>query len=158
MKSTIITAGALFAAIAFAAPAAAQPNMNAEPNYGTLTLSSGFTPDPRTVTLRAGGTLPGSTAARGCAGFITAAPDVRLNFEAGSLPLIISVASRSDTTLVINGPDGQWYCNDDGGVNGNNPAVRFNNPASGRYEIWVGTYASGVSQPATLHVSEVTSQ
>ena len=75
-----------------------------------------------------------------------------------SLPLIISVASSADTTLVVNAPDGSFYCDDDGGVNGSNPSVRFNNPQSGRYEIWVGTYRSGSPQAARLHISEVSSQ
>lgn len=158
MRKTFWAGAALLTSVAVAGPAAAQPNMNADPNYGTVTLNSGFTPDPRVVSLRAGGDRPASQAASNCAGFITSAPDVRLNYEAGSLPLIISVAASGDTTLVINGPDGRWYCDDDGGVNGLNPAVRFNNPSSGRYEIWVGTYSDGRTQDARLHISEVSSQ
>ena len=59
---------------------------------------------------------------------------------------------------MVNAPDGSWYCDDDGGVNGMNPSIRFNRPASGRYEIWVGTYGSATTQPAQLHISEVGSQ
>ena len=135
-----------------------QPDTSAAPNFGTITLSAGFNNDPRVISLRAGGTLPGSSAASNCSGFITRAPDVRLNYTAGSLPLILSVAASSDTTLVVNGPDGRWYCDDDGGRNGLNPAVRFNSPASGQYDIWVGTYRAGETQPARLHISEVSSQ
>jgi len=156
-----LTRTALAATLATAAvtPAAAQLNFNAAPNYGTMNLEAGFDNDPRIVSLSAGGDISASNLSSSCSGFITSAPDVRLNYTAGSvLPLIISVAANSDTTLVINGPDGQWYCNDDGGVNGLNPAVRFNSPQSGRYEIWVGTYRAGAVQPARLHVSEVSSQ
>ena len=151
-------AGAMLAGLVVAGPATAQPNPNGTPNYGTVTLNNGFTPDPRVVSLRAGGDQPANRAGSNCAGFITSAPDVRLQYSAGSLPLIISVAANSDTTLVVNAPDGNYYCNDDGGVNGSNPAIRFNSPQSGRYEIWVGTYRSGSSQPARLHISEVSSQ
>ncbi len=158
MNKKLLAACVALAGIAVAGPASAQPNPNGTPNYGTVTLSSGFTPDPRVISLRAGGDRPGRDAASNCTGFITASPAVRLNYSAGSLPLIVSVAASSDTTLVINAPDGRWYCNDDGGVNGSNPAVRFNSPQSGRYEIWVGTYRSGQSQPARLHISEVSSQ
>ena len=140
-----------------ALPAAAQ-DTNATPNYGTVTLKGGFTPDPHVVALRAGGDRAASRISNSCTGFISNAPDVRLNFEAGTLPLIISVASGADTTLIVNGPDGRWYCDDDGGVNGMNPALRFNNPQSGRYEIWVGTYRSGSTPSARLHISEVSSQ
>jgi hypothetical protein len=153
-RSITLAASVLLAA---AVPASAQ-NMNATPNYGTLNLRSGFTPDPSVVALQSGGNIDARGIDSACAGFITAAPDVRLVYSAGSLPLIISVAARADTTLVINGPDGRWYCDDDGGVNGMNPSVRFNHPASGRYEIWVGTYGGATLQNARLHVSELTSQ
>ena len=121
-------------------------------------MRTGFEPDPNVIAVQSGGDLDASRVSSNCAGFITSAPDVRLVYTAGSLPLIISVASQSDTTLVVNGPDGRWYCDDDGGVNGLNPQVRFNHPASGRYEIWVGTYRAGATQNARLHISEVRSQ
>jgi hypothetical protein len=140
-----------------AGPALAQ-DTSADANYGEVRLAAGFPDDPRVIALRAGGDLPASNAGARCSGFITDAPDVRLHYEAGSLPLIISVAAGSDTTLVVNAPDGSFYCDDDGGVNGLNPSIRFNNPRSGRYEIWVGTYRAGAAQPARLHISEVGSQ
>lgn len=126
-------------------------------NYGELSLQAGFADDPRVISLRAGGDISAQRAGSGCRGFITNAPDVRLFYEAGSLPLIISVDAGSDTTLVVNGPDGSFYCDDDSGE-GTNPSVRLNSPQSGRYEIWVGTYSSGNSQPARLYISEVSSQ
>ncbi|MGE0596109.1 MAG: peptidase S1 [Hyphomonadaceae bacterium] len=138
---------------------AAAQNVNANPNYGTVNLSGGFSPDPYAVNLQSGGSINAQSAISGsCRGFISGAPDVRLNFSPGSLPLIISVASGSDTTLVVNAPDGRWYCDDDSGVNGLNPMVRFNAPMSGRYEIWVGTYGNASLQSAQLHISELYSQ
>lgn len=151
----IVAAAAL--ACAVAVPAVAQ-DYNARANYGELSLESGFTPDPRVISLRAGGDQAARNLSSSCSGFVTNAPDVRLHFDAGSLPLIISVDAGSDTTLIVNAPDGSYYCDDDGGVNGLNPSVRFNRPMSGRYEIWVGTYSSGSTQPARLHISEVSSQ
>ncbi len=145
------------AAMVAAFPAAAQ-DVGADPNYEEMTISSGFEPDPRVVSLRAGGDIDASRLGGACTGFITDAPDVRLNFTGGDLPLIISVAASSDTALVVNAPDGRWYCNDDGGNTGLNPSVRFNSPRTGRYEIWVATYESGATQPARLHISEVSSQ
>jgi hypothetical protein len=68
---------------------------------------------------------------------------------------MISVLSRSDTTLVVNGPNGEWYCDDDSGED-TNPLVTLGSNA-GRYEIWVGTYSSGDPQPAVLSISEVAS-
>ena len=144
--------------LALVAPAAAQ-DVSADPNYGTVNLRTGFTPDPHVVAVRSGGEINAQTINGSCQGFISNAPDVRLVFEAGSsLPLILSVAAAADTTLVVNAPDGRWYCDDDGGEGGLNPMVRFNAPASGRYEIWVGTYGSPTLRNARLHISELYSQ
>lgn len=156
MKRLVI-AGTVLAGTLMAGPAVAQPNMNAQPLYGTVTLRSGFTPDPRVVRTQSGGTYNASNLGGNCTGWIGRAPDVRLNYSAGSLPLILSVASSTDTTLVVNGPDGSWYCDDDSG-NGNNPSLRWNNAQSGRYEIWIGSYARGGGARAQLHISEVRSQ
>lgn len=148
---------AILALAAFAIPASAQ-DINGEPHFGSVSLTAGFADDPYVVTLRSGGSVDSSRLGNGCRGFVSTRPDVRLNYSAGSLPLIISVDSNSDTTLVINGPDGRWYCDDDSGERGLNPAVRFHSPRSGRYEIWVGTYGSASNQPARLHISELGSQ
>ncbi|MDZ4691937.1 peptidase S1 [Terricaulis sp.] len=163
MKLTRMIA-AIGAALALSACATAVPynggalDYNARPNYGTVTLSSGYQPDPHVVALLAGGNIDASGLGAGCRGSITSAPDVRLVYSASTiLPLIISADSQSDTTLVINGPDGSWYCDDDGG-DGLNPSIRFSSPQTGRYEIWVGTYSSGAAQPARLYISELTSQ
>ncbi len=155
----IVAAGAALAAVATAGIATAQ-DFNAQPNYGTINLNAGFMPDPQVINLQSGGNIDAQRAvSSSCRGFISNAPDVRLNYQAGnSLPLIISVASAADTTLVVNAPDGTWYCSDDEGVNGMNPMVRFNRPQSGRYEIWVGTYGNASLQPAQLHISELYSQ
>ncbi|MGE0829833.1 MAG: peptidase S1 [Hyphomonadaceae bacterium] len=142
-----------------AAPAAAQ-NVNAAPAYGSVNLVSGFQPDPYLVNINAGGSISAGQAISGCAGFIANAPDFRLNFTAGQrgLPLILSVAANADTTLVVNLPNGQWICDDDGGNIGMNPSIVLSAPMGGQYDIWVGTYAAGAMQPSTLHISEVSSQ
>ena len=145
-------------ALAASAPAAAQ-DVNAPATYGTINLTTGFMPDPQVVRLQSGGPINAESVANGCNGFIAGAPDVRLVYTAGSsLPLIISVRSAADTTLVVNAPDGRWYCDDDGGNQGLNPAITFNQPASGRYEIWVGTYGSAKLEDAELNISELYSR
>ncbi|MDX2275346.1 MAG: peptidase S1 [Hyphomonadaceae bacterium] len=152
----IFVAASALAAI-IASPASAQ-DYSLNPTYGTASLTSGFTPDPYVVNVRSGGSINAAGIGSPCAGFIANAPDVRLQFSAGSLPLIISAASSSDTTLVVNAPDGRWYCDDDSGNNGLNPMVRFNNPSSGQYDIWVGTYGNASTQPAQLNISELYTQ
>lgn len=140
-------------ALAFVTPAAAQ-DYNAEPNYGDITLEPGFTPDPHLVRLRAGGDISATSAGSGCSGYITNAPDFRLHWDGdGSLNLKISILSKADTTLVVNGPNGEWYCDDDTGED-DNPLITLGSVA-GRYEIWVGTYLSGTPQVAVLSISEL---
>ena len=149
--------GAAVAAVALTGAVAAQ-DYSLSPSYGSVSLGGGFSPDPYTVSLRSGGSIDVSSRIGGsCRGYVANAPDFRLQFSPGSLPLILSVASGSDTTLVVNGPDGRWYCDDDGG-NGLNPSLRFGSPMSGQYDIWVGTYGGSSLQSATLNISEIYSQ
>jgi hypothetical protein len=137
------------------------PDFSLDPAFGSVDLTSGFTPDPHTVNISAGGSIDASVLNQpGCVGRIARAPDFRLNWTAGSgsLPLIISVAADSDTTLVVNDANGQWLCDDDGGNAGLNPSITVQSPASGQYDIWVGTYSEGDLQPSVLNISELTSQ
>jgi len=124
-------------------------------NFGEVSLTNGFTPDPYTVDLTAGGAIDASASNAGsaCRGYVTSAPDYELSYTAGDWPLIISALSNSDTTLIINDPLGGFYCDDDSG-DGLNPMIRFDNPESGTYDIWVGTYGSDTA-PATLRISEL---
>lgn len=151
----MFAAAAAFVAVATGAAFAQDYSLN--PIYGTVNLTAGYTPDPYVVNLQSGGQRDASSISPSCRGMIANAPDFRLNYSAGSFPLIISVNSSSDTTLVINGPDGSWYCDDDGGNVGLNPSLRFGSPQSGQYDIWVGSYAGG-NNPAQLHISELYTQ
>lgn len=150
----ILAAGAAMATLAATGVAVAQ-NYSLAPTYGTVNLAAGFTPDPYVINVQSGGNINAQNMNSACRGFIADAPDVRLNYTSGQYQLMLSVDSAADTTLVVNGPDGSWYCDDDGGNNGMNPLVRFNPPRSGQYDIWVGTYGSASLQPAQLYISEV---
>jgi len=136
------------------------PDFTLEPAYGAIDLRSGFTPDPHTQAIEAGGAIDASTLGDSCVGWIAQAPDYRVNWTAGSgsLPLVFSVQAEADTTLVINDAEGNWVCDDDGGNNGLNPAITFASPVSGQYDIWVGTFAQGSLEPSTLNVSELYAQ
>jgi hypothetical protein len=122
--------------------------------YGSISLNSGFTPDPYTIKLKSGGSINASSLGSGCGGNIANAPDFELTYTAGSLDLYISVISDSDTTLVINTPSGNWICDDDSGGD-LDPSVRMEKPSSGVYDIWVGTYGSSTVNDATLYISEL---
>jgi hypothetical protein len=144
-----------------------QPDYSLPPAFGSVSLQSGFTPDPYVVEVLVGGELSANSALSGqnigqagdrrCRGNIAEAPDFRLQYEAGSiLPLIFRVDADFDTTLVVNGPDGTWYCDDDSGP-GVQAALQWDRPQSGQYDIWVGAFSSSRNyEPATLEISELT--
>lgn len=128
--------------------------------FGSGLLESGFLPDPFEVAVDAGGPLDAdrglgdAVVAEGyCAGYVTRAPSYELTYEAGSFPLFISAESAWDATLVVNAPDGAWYCNDD--YESLDPGLEFSSPQSGVYDIYVGTYGSGETSPAMLRISEL---
>ncbi len=123
---------------------------NATPTFGSVTLKAGFVPDPFTKAFAAGGSI--KTKLGGVNAHVSKAPDFRLHYTAGILPLRIYVESKGDTTLLVNLPNGSWVANDDGGE-GNNPQLLFEKPQSGRYDIWVGTFGPGLAD-ATLKISE----
>jgi len=156
-KLSLSAAASALAIMAIAGAADAQ-DWRLDPAYGNVSLVSGFSPDPHLVNLQSGGSIDASASIGGsCRGYIANAPDYRLQYQAGNvLPLIISVNSNADTTLIINGPDGRWYCDDDSG-DGLNPSLRWNSPASGQYDIYVGTYLNATYQDSTLSISELRS-
>lgn len=149
VPALLLAAGSLAAATS-----AAAQDLSAQPTYETVNLNSGFPNDPYNVSVSSGGSIDASGIGSPCTGYIANAPDVRLNYQSGSLPLYIYATSDSDTTLIVNAPDGQWYCDDDSN-GGLNPQVTFLKPQSGQYDIWIGTYASADFRPATLHISEL---
>jgi hypothetical protein len=75
-------------------------------------------------------------------------------FTPDGAPLSFYVEARDDTVLLVNTPDGEWHCNDD--YSGLNPALTFEAPQEGQYDIWVGTYSAtnGDYPPATLAVTQ----
>ncbi|MHA7818328.1 MAG: hypothetical protein ACX930_01640 [Erythrobacter sp.] len=158
-KSVAITLAAF--ALGVAGTAAAQ-NIFGEPGSGSITLEAGFEDDPRTIAVTSGGPIDASTSIGDCAGYISENPDVRLTFTAddqsNALPLFISARADGDTTLVVNAPDGSWYCNDDGQEDNFNPSVVFGPAQTGDYEIWVGSFEEGQYHDAQLDISELGGQ
>lgn len=151
---TVIRALALVAIAAVATPVVAQDSsLNAI--SGSVRLRSGFTPDPHRVQVTAGGSidayadtsLPGA-----CVGNISNAPDYEVSYTAGSLPLVFRTVSSSDTTLIVNGPDGRWSCDDDSYGDGD-AEVRYDRPQSGTYDVWIGKFQTGTAS-ATLLITE----
>lgn len=151
MKTVTTAAAVLFAC--FAAGSAAAQDASLTAAYGEIRLNAGFTPDPYVVNVQAGGSVNGAQLPGACTGYIASAPDFEVTYSAGSLPLVFRTMSSEDTTLIINGPDGQWYCDDDSYGDGD-AQVRFNRPQSGTYDIWVGKFGSGGTASARLLITE----
>lgn len=130
---------------------------DAPPNYGSTALRAGFLPDPFSVQVRTGGNIELRQVDPNCRGFVTAQPDYNLDWSGSSTFLRIYVdGTMADTTLAVRTPGGQLLCNDDA-FGTLRSALDFNNPAAGRYNIWVGSYSSGTFADARLYITELSS-
>ena len=128
---------------------------NLTPTFGGVELVSGFQDDPFTVSITAGGSVDTSTELGSpCLGFVASAPDFRLLYTAGQYNLRMFFTGESDTTLVVNAPDGSWYCDDDSGGN-LHPLLNFIDPLDGQYDIWVGSYEADQFVPGELTITEM---
>lgn len=146
---------ALFAAaLTFAGAGAASAQ-----TFGSLNVTTGFSPDPLFVEIPAGGSVDTRQVSGGscAAGFVADAPDFSINYAAGqTLPLILSAWSSVDVTLFVLAPNGQYFCDDDGGTTGFSAMIGLSNPVSGRYDVWVGTYnQQHTGTTALLSISEL---
>jgi hypothetical protein len=131
-------------------------DLTADPNYGLIELTSGFVPDPTTRQMLSGGTVDTRYIGGGCRGYATAAPDlsVRYTVQGFSSFLRFYFEGNGDTTLIVNDPTGNWLCGDDS-YGTLNPTIDINDPDSGRYDIWVGSYTSGATVSGTLSITEL---
>ncbi|MDL1900001.1 hypothetical protein FBR02_04445 [Anaerolineae bacterium CFX9] len=124
--------------------------------FGYMTLRAGFTPDPFSFPVMAGGDIRADTvrATNGdiCYGHTTAEPTFSIIWEGNASFLRFYVEANHDLTMVINAPDASWHCNDD--TFGLLPAIDFSAPATGRYDIWLGTFRPGERVNTDLLISE----
>ena len=138
----------------------AQPTLNFSlpAVYGSTSLTSGFVPDPFSVGVTAGGPVNVAYLGSGCTGYTTEAPSFSVNYTSGAFPTLrfyFVTSDGTDTTMIINTPGGSYLCVDDS-FGTTNPTIDFNSPASGRYDVWIGTYSAGASGAGTLYVTENT--
>ncbi len=125
-----------------AGAAEACPDWQLEPPFGAVTLDAGFLPDPYSRNVTAGGGFNLLACGFNWQGYVAAAPDFDLYYNAAGVSLTFYVQSNTDTILLINDPSGAWHFNDDGG-GGLNPSITINKPQSGLYDVWIGTYSPG---------------
>ena len=154
---------ALLPALAVAAlPALAAQGVTAQlaigaatSNFGSVTLSPGFSPDPHSVSILSGGDLSVEdlNLGSGCVGYATRAPDYTVQFTGTSDRLRFYVEGEGDTGLVVAGPGKEIRCNDD--WSGLDPMVTFVGAEAGRYDVWVSSYSSGDNVSSMLYVTEL---
>lgn len=84
-----------------------------------------------------------------CYGYIESAPTAGIRLE-GEGPVALTATSETDLVLLVQTPDGGWFCSDD--ADGLNPGVQIDEPASGLYKVWAGSYADG-GDPAAVVVA-----
>jgi hypothetical protein len=127
------------------------------PNFGSVSLNAGFTPDPHEVGVTSGGSVDvyAQNIGSGCTGYATSAPDYRIQWSgsASRLRIFFVADGGQDTTLIVNDAVGNWRCNDD--HTGLDPLVELANPAQGQMDIWVGSYGSDAYVSGTLYVTEL---
>ena len=116
-----------------------------EPSYGGVDLTTAFEPNPLIVRLVAGG---GRSLDRlGFRGRIADTPDFEVFYQAGRRALVFSVIeTQGDTVMLIRGPDDVYYYDDDSVDH--NPVIRFENPRTGWYTVWVGTFGTRLLRAA----------
>lgn len=130
------------------------PDQWLEPEFGTIELETGFTPDPHEFEFVAGGEL--GLGDMGYVGYVAESPDYDLVYEAGDeYPLVISAElvenySEGEIFLLVNTPDENWYYD---WHDGRKPIIQFDNPQSGYYNIWVGTL-TGSYPDVKIRISE----
>lgn len=127
-----------------------------DPYFGSVSLDPGFTPDPHTIEMVSGGEVDVGYLGGECTGYAAIAPDYRLQLRGDPtrLHVFFTADDGGDATLVVNGPDGSWYCNDDAGGTFD-PMVTLEDTRAGQYDIWVGSYSAGDFVGGTLYVTEL---
>ena len=74
-----------------------------------------------------------------CGGLITVAPSYAFDWSGQAKAVGVMVEGDGDATVIVRTPDGKFVCADDSAGSANlNPLVILNNPAAGRYLVWVG--------------------
>ncbi|MCC6303849.1 MAG: peptidase S1 [Rhodobacteraceae bacterium] len=135
-------------------PALACPNWRGTPHFGSIELGAGFQPDPYIRNVTVGGTIPLQRCFNGgYQGYVTTRPDFDLYWSGSANQLTIAVAcGGTDAILLVSDPGGDWHYSDD--YRGSNPALTFANPATGLYDIWIGSYDGARRIPGQLMITE----
>ncbi|MEA5463731.1 hypothetical protein [Leptothoe sp. PORK10 BA2] len=89
-----------------------------------------------------------------CLGYADLSPDHVLTLEQDFSQLAIAVDSGgADTTLLIQGPNGSVWCNDNASRQSRDAQIQGTFP-KGAYQVWVGSFDQDGRHRYTLKISE----
>jgi hypothetical protein len=142
------------------APGSSLPLLDPDaiPIFGSATLESGFSPDPYTVDVEAGGSVDTAKFSPAC-GTTSYHPAFVLDWETGDVPgsflrIFFTPDDEADTTLLVHTPEGEWLCEDDSAYGkGTDPVLDLPSAAAGEYAIWVGTQQGKTSAQGSLSIT-----
>ncbi|MGE5603577.1 MAG: hypothetical protein ACM30E_11030, partial [Nitrososphaerales archaeon] len=104
----------------------------------TVNLHAGYIMDPYLLPVVGKAERAASDVVKGCNGFVSAQPNVVLNWTGKTDQLNVFVYSDGDAVLAIQMPDGSFICNDDAGARTVDPLLTIKSPAPGAYKVHVG--------------------
>lgn len=127
-----------------------------ESNFGKLALNQTQSSGVLRGTTGGSASLPGIVSNRDrnnrkCLGYGDPKPDHLLVLEKPFATLTLKVRSNTDTTLVVQGPDGVVRCGDDTGSS-KDAVITDSDWGPGTYRVWVGTANPGVQHDYILTV------
>jgi serine protease Do len=132
-------------------------NKDLDPTYGETELDQISDNAVLSIPVTSGGEINIEHYENNCAGYVSDAPDYRLEWKGLTEKLSFSFLpdqTNNDATILIGLPDGSWQCNDDISDDNVNPGLTLNNPKNGIYNIWVGSYNESEYLEGNLLVSE----
>lgn len=88
-----------------------------------------------------------------CNGYIGDTPDFVFDVNSATDQMMVWLVSKLDASLLVVGPQGAAYCNDDSGPGNMNPSVRLQKPAQGRYGVFVGRLNQDAPVEGTITVT-----
>ena len=159
--SGALTAGAALPPLAATVASAATPapvTQSGDPARDTTTaavnLQAGYIMDPYLLPVIGKSEKAAADLQKGCNGYVSATPNVVVNWAGATDQLSFFIYSDADATLVIQGPDGSFVCNDDAGLRTTDPLVKIAKPAPGSYKVFAGTAAKDAPALGFLAITQ----
>ncbi|MCO6450161.1 MAG: META domain-containing protein [Caldilineales bacterium] len=115
-----------------------------------LDLEAGFALDPFIVSVNGGGEIDVSDLIEDCNGFVNVNPVVSLDWQGDAEFVKAFFVSDHDPMMVVQTPNGEYLCSDDANSLLLDPVLKITDPPTGRYNIWVGSYAENQLIPGIL--------